>query len=450
MIGKNRQMPVRLAGATPPETYWSSLMKNAHNARIALVTAFLVSISACDKSADTGSQASQPTPSQAVQQEAVMPAQPAATPQPQEFYVGDTVTNDGLQITLDAVKIGTSINSSFANATAAEGGEYVVVIVRLKNVGSKPISSFEMPSLRLLDTNGNKYRTDVDASIAAATVFGDDSKVVSDLNPGIGTKTVDAFEVSKTLFNTDSWNLQVGDVQYRLVARATASAAPTTETAPAVPAAQADTAASAAQTEAAQATQGASTTSSAGCTDLDSCIAASLDAAKQENLDAVRSIASVIDGFHKPDLGNKTVAADLNARALAAIQQNDYAAAEPLLSQAYKENPRSAEITANYGLVLTRQGNVSAAIPIFDQAILLDPRRTSNWVPFADALVAANRWNDAIAALWLGWQWSSNRDKAISFYTAQSEAKPPEAGTPVYAAALAWVKDGVRPDFTAH
>lgn len=179
----------------------------------------LVSLGACNNSSDNG-------PTQAVQSASPSATQEAATtpptpPAPQEFYVGDTLENGQLQVTLSAVKTGTSINSSFETKTASEGGQYVVVIVKEKNVGSKPIDSFDMPSINLIDGNGNKYSSDIDASGAAASIFGDNSKILSDLNPGIATTSVKAFEVSKDAFNADTWHLRVGNAfAYRLVPKA--------------------------------------------------------------------------------------------------------------------------------------------------------------------------------------------------------------------------------------
>ncbi|MEW9584507.1 DUF4352 domain-containing protein [Paraburkholderia sp. DGU8] len=194
-------------------------------------TFVLVSLGACNNSSDNN-------PTQAVQSASPSVTQEAATtpptpPAPQEFYVGDTLENGQLQVTLSAVKTGTTINSSFETKTASEGGQYVVVIVKEKNVGSKPINSFDMPRINLVDSNGNKYSSDIDASSAAASIFGDNSKILSDLNPGIATTSVKAFEVGKDAFNADAWHLKVGDAfVYRLVSRANPTAQAAAEASP--------------------------------------------------------------------------------------------------------------------------------------------------------------------------------------------------------------------------
>jgi len=219
----------------------SNLVQSFSHIQSMLVAAsalVLVSLSACNNSSDNSpTQAVQSaSPSATTQTAATTPPPP---PAPQEFYVGDTLENGQLQVTLTAVKTGTTFNTPFEIKTASEGGQYVVVIVKEKNVGSKPINSFDMPRINLIDSNGNKYSEDIDASGAAATVFGDNSKILSDLNPGIATTSVKAFEVGKDAFNADAWHLKVGDAfVYRLVsqtkppAQAAAEASPQTATEP--------------------------------------------------------------------------------------------------------------------------------------------------------------------------------------------------------------------------
>lgn len=192
---------------------------------IAASALVVMSLSACNNSSDNGPvQAAQPATPPVAQEAATTPP-PPPPPAPPEFFVGDTSENGQLEITLNDVKTGTNMANAFEVKTASEGGQYVVVIVKEKNIGSKPISSFRMPSINLIDANGNKYSEDVDASITAAEIFGDNSKVLSDLNPGLATTSVKAFEVSKDAFNAAAWHLTVGDsFVYRLVARANTSA----------------------------------------------------------------------------------------------------------------------------------------------------------------------------------------------------------------------------------
>lgn len=358
---------------------------------VAASTALL--LSACNQSTNGDSSSARNAPQQPVSQQAEVqqPAapQPVAQQAPQEFFLKDAVTAGPIESTFDDIQVGSQINAQFTSANASEGGEYVVVKVKLKNVGTVPMSAIDMPEIKLVDANGNLYSQDVDASIAAAEVLGDNSKVLSDLNPDIAVTKVQAFEVSKKAFDPASWRLRVGEsISYHLTVQNQPVAQPSA--APAQPEPQQAAASDVPPTpNAAPVAQAASAPSEndspakvAGanegdCGDVASCVSSSIDAAKHENVDGLRHIASLMDSFQKPDVGNRSVANDLNTKALVAMKGNDYTGAEPLLAQAYKENPRNPEIAANYGFTLEREGKADAAFTLLNQAVALDPRRTA-------------------------------------------------------------------------
>jgi len=427
---------------------------------LVIAASIAVALAACGQSNTAGNGAAQAAPQQSdaqqPQNQQPVPQAQATQTAPQEFYLQDTVTAAPLQVTFAQVLTGTHIggDNQLFDASAGDGAEYVVVRVKLKNVGAKPISSVDMPDIDLVDSQGVVYKPDVQASIAAAEALGDDSKVLSDLNPDLSVTKVEAFEVSKKIFDAATWRLHVGDnISYHLLAQNPSPAPaseggvpPVSQQAPTTVDQTASAASTAEDQQSAQVTL-ANTVVPADCAEVTSCVGSSLDAAKHENVDGLRHIASVMDAFAKPDIGNRSVANDLNAKGLAAIRSGDYASAEPLLAQAYSENPRNPEIAANYGATLTHNGKIDDALKVLSNAIALDPRRTSTWVPYADALVADRRTDDAISALWIGWQWSGNRDKALSFYASLANQQPPQPQTSVYAKALAWVRDGQRPSF---
>lgn len=162
------------------------------------------------------------------------------------------------------------------------------------------------------------------------------------------------------------------------------------------------------------------------CASLDQCIQHTLSAARQNDLDGVRRVATQIDRLPKPDLGNKVVARKLNATALEALKQNDVAAAITLLSQARQENPQDVEIVSNLGFALVKSNDVATAQTVLKEAVLLNPRRTSTWTPLAEALALSGQMDSAKAALWVAFQWASNRDKSLAFYIDRStqETRP--------------------------
>jgi Flp pilus assembly protein TadD len=149
---------------------------------------------------------------------------------------------------------------------------------------------------------------------------------------------------------------------------------------------------------------------------LNACVAQSLAAAKATDVEALRRIASRIDALPKPDLGNKAVARQLNTAALEALKKEDFAAAVAQLRQAQKENPRDVEIAGNLGFALVKAGQPAEAQSVLQAALVLDPRRTSTWTPFAESLALGGKADDAKAALWVSFQWSGNREKSLAFY----------------------------------
>lgn len=198
------------------------------------------------------------------------------------------------------------------------------------------------------------------------------------------------------------------------------------------------------------ATAAAPAAAPAECATVQACTVQSLHAAAREDVDALRALAGRIDALPKPDLGNKAQARKLNAEGLAALGRDDTAAAISAFQAGMKENPRDVELAGNLGFAQARAGQAAAAVATLTQALVLDPRRTSTWTPLAEALALAGRPDDALAALWAGWQWSANREKSQAFYAdrAQKEGATRPAVAKLYASMTAWVGGGTRPALT--
>lgn len=161
---------------------------------------------------------SEKTSSSAPQDAAANPKETAAPPPAANLYIGSSVNVGSLQTTLTKVSTRKRFSADFMEAQAAEGGIYVVVQLKFKNIGTKPIGIFDMPSIRLVDDKGNHYSNDVNATMAASTALGDNSKVVSDLNPELSVTKVMAFEVSENAFAPAKWGLQIDDeATFRLI-----------------------------------------------------------------------------------------------------------------------------------------------------------------------------------------------------------------------------------------
>ncbi len=132
------------------------------------------------------------------------------------FLVGDSIQTEKLEIQVKSVKIKNRVGSEYFNSTPSQGGVYVAVTWNYKNISSQPIGSFSTPSLNLVDPNGVKYDADIGATSSYATQLNLDSKIFSDLNPGIRVVDAQVFEVSQQLFDKKTWKLLI-DADQRIV-----------------------------------------------------------------------------------------------------------------------------------------------------------------------------------------------------------------------------------------
>jgi predicted Zn-dependent protease len=165
----------------------------------------------------------------------------------------------------------------------------------------------------------------------------------------------------------------------------------------------------------------ASASAADDCDTLDACIARSLGAARDEDIDTVRRLATRIDALPRPDQGNRQVGRQLNTAGLAAVKADRFDDAAQSFEQGMRENPQDVEIVANLGFALTKAGRPQQALRPLYAAVLLDPRRTASWVPLAESLAASGRHDDAVAAAWLAFQWSGNRERTAGFFGSRAE-----------------------------
>ena len=125
------------------------------------------------------------------------------------FNVGDTFSTNQFEITITSVETKTSIGSELFHSEPANGGIYIAVQYKYKNISNEPISSWSNPSLKLIDSNNVEYSSDANASINYATAIIPDRKVISDLNPGITVTDAVVFEISEESYNSNSWKLLI-------------------------------------------------------------------------------------------------------------------------------------------------------------------------------------------------------------------------------------------------
>ena len=145
------------------------------------------------------------------------PAASNAAPAAATIGIGDTVQTSGVAVQIKSVDTRQSVGGEYTRETASEGGVLVIVRYSLKNTGEKPLASYDRPQIKLIDGGGVVYDADLGKSSAYATEDRGDTKIWSDLNPGITTYGAEVFEVGQDRYDPKTWRVMIGD-KSRLVA----------------------------------------------------------------------------------------------------------------------------------------------------------------------------------------------------------------------------------------
>lgn len=125
------------------------------------------------------------------------------------YKVGDVIKTDNLEITITKVEERQKVGSEFDTSNVSEGGTYICVQWKYKNVSKKPIGTFSQPSIVLNDKDGASYSSDFGATVSYCSEADTDRKVVSDLNPGITVKDAEVYEVSKDSYAAGGWKIKI-------------------------------------------------------------------------------------------------------------------------------------------------------------------------------------------------------------------------------------------------
>ncbi|AMK24410.1 DUF4352 domain-containing protein [Sphingobium sp. TKS] len=129
----------------------------------------------------------------------VPPAKPLA--------IGQTGQAEGVDLTLNSVKVTNQIGMAGVGPKLGEGETYVVANYHLKNTSKEPLSIFEWPKLNLVDAGGASYVADDTATAMAAAMATAESSISTDLNPGVGTKWVMVWKIAKNGFDKATWKI---------------------------------------------------------------------------------------------------------------------------------------------------------------------------------------------------------------------------------------------------
>jgi hypothetical protein len=129
----------------------------------------------------------------------------------QYVEIGETVKTDKFEITIISIEERSQVGATYFSSKPSEGGTYIAINWKYKNISDKPIGMFSFPIISLIDGKGIKYSTDISATSSFATETDDDSKIASDLNPGITVKDSKVFEISSELFAVGGWQLKIAE-----------------------------------------------------------------------------------------------------------------------------------------------------------------------------------------------------------------------------------------------
>ncbi|MDO8987619.1 MAG: DUF4352 domain-containing protein [Coriobacteriia bacterium] len=208
---------LQISGATLPDTPNppAPAKKTRPVLIVGLVVGLLVLCSICGifslfaPNSDDGTSGSASTSDRISDKSADASAKPEAQPAPSTPKIGEAVKTGKFEITIVAVETKAKVGSEYFESKPAEGGEYVTVQWKYKNISKEPVGMFSTPTLTLVNSDGVKFAADIGASSAYATELDLTEKVLSDLNPGITAEAADVFEIAKGSFDPATWKVFV-------------------------------------------------------------------------------------------------------------------------------------------------------------------------------------------------------------------------------------------------
>lgn len=124
--------------------------------------------------------------------------------------IGDVIKTDKFEITITDISEKVKVGTEYLNKKPSEGATFVAVKIKYKNITTQPIGMFsQKPTINLVGPNNVEYNNDIDATSYYAGEVDPDSKIVSDLNPGITVNDAEVFEISKEDYAKSGWKLKV-------------------------------------------------------------------------------------------------------------------------------------------------------------------------------------------------------------------------------------------------
>ncbi len=178
------------------------------------------------------------------------------------------------------------------------------------------------------------------------------------------------------------------------------------------------------------------------CEDFKNCFSTMLEAAAPRTAEAIAVAATRISELNKFQRGDRKAARDLNKKGLEEFKNKNFPLAIDLLTKAVAADPADVEIRSNLGFVLMQANRVDDAGTALANALILEPRRTSTWVPIAEVFSVKGNSDAAVRALLLGYEFSANKEKSIAFYEVKSNTAERAEMKPIFASAAQKIKAG--------
>ena len=134
----------------------------------------------------------------------------------------------------------------------------------------------------------------------------------------------------------------------------------------------------------------------------------------------ISEIKGKIESLPKPATGDRKTSRKLNEQGLTALKTEDFAQAIAALKSATSADPADVEVLNNYVYALIKAGRLQDAESEAGRLLTMSPGRSSAWANLAEVYALKNRKEEAVAALILAFQFSSNKDRTINFLNERS------------------------------
>jgi hypothetical protein len=129
----------------------------------------------------------------------------------------------------------------------------------------------------------------------------------------------------------------------------------------------------------------------------------------------ISEIKGKIEALPKPTTGDRKAARKLNDQGLAALKAEDFAQAITALKSATGTDPADVEVLNNYVYALIKAKRIPEAESEAGRLLTMSPGRSSAWANLAEVYALKDKKSEAVAALILAFQFSSNKDRTITF-----------------------------------